>query len=108
MEAFSPDQEDAVKLGSTDEDDKDNNKGRAILVGDLRMEAMNPDRLLRFFHFMGFHTMKQRFVQRLARLPGFQETVKAEAVTSSKPKGKYIPRRKMSIPKPEDYSDVPF
>jgi DNA polymerase-1 len=115
MEIFYPTKDDAVS----------NIDGTALRVGDLRMEPMDPDRLLAFYEAMGFHTIKQRFMERLARQPprkvtdwskgsktqgdsatttlGKDQTEKTPAKRSS-----YTPKKKMGIPKPEDYIDVPF
>jgi 5'-3' exonuclease len=107
MEIFYPDQEGAVILG----DESDDQSMDSVMVGDLRMEEMDPDRLLQFYDAMGFHTIKQRFVERLSRQPNLQRAAAGNAAAAASPKpkrGKFTPRRTMSVPNPEDYSDIPF
>jgi DNA polymerase-1 len=64
---------------------------------DLRMEVMDPDRILAFYNEMGFRQLKRHLEQRL----------KGMKPTRGKPSN-YNRRPKAQIPKPEDFSDVPF
>ena len=64
----------------------------------LRMEPINPDRLLAFYDEMGFKELKRTLQQKLL---GVKQTKRV--VPSSKMK-----RTKATLPTPEDYADVPF
>jgi DNA polymerase-1 len=83
-------------------------------VSDIRMEPMNPDRILKFYDDMGFRTMKERLMSRLdsvdrKRKPVASEKTSSTSSNSSKGGGrKFSPRKVSGIPQPEDYKDVPF
>lgn len=65
-------------------------------ISDLRMEPIDPDRILAFYDQMGFRELKRSFEYRL-------KGVKAKRQAS-----RYKKREKAEIPKPEDYAGVPF
>jgi len=65
------------------------------LVGELRMERMNADRILAFYDEMGFFTLKQRLLDRLAassKTTG-TTTTSAPARSITKTKKKNVPRK---------------
>jgi DNA polymerase-1 len=66
-------------------------------VSDLRMEAIDPDRIIAFYDQMGFKELKRSFQNSLKGLK-----VKRKKASS------YTKRVKATIPTPEDYKDVPF
>lgn len=68
-----------------------------FLVSQLRMEPINTDRLFSFYDAMGFKALKHNLSQKLKGVKVGRRP------TSTKPK-----REKTTIPKPEDYADVPF
>ena len=70
-------------------------------VADLRMAPMDPDRLVNFFDEMGLRDLKRRFQNRLALQRGVKGTPKKRST-------RFERRPKAEIPKPEDFSDVPF
>jgi 5'-3' exonuclease len=65
-------------------------------MGDLRMEVIDPDRILDFYDQMGFKELKRTFQNSLKGLK-----LKRKSSSHSK-------RPKATIPTPEDYKDVPF
>jgi DNA polymerase-1 len=65
-------------------------------VSELQMELMDADRIVAFYDSMGFQDIKRRFQNSMSEKP---KQVK---------KPFFNRRTKASIPKPEDYSDVPF
>ena len=65
-------------------------------MGDLRMEMIDPDRILDFYDQMGFKELKRTFQNSLKGL-------KLKRKSSS-----YNKRPKATVPTPEDYKDVPF
>ena len=68
------------------------------MMGDLRMQPLNPDRILAFYDQMGFKDLQRRFKNQI------NPPNKAKRRRPSWP-----PRReKAEVPKPEDYADVPF
>ncbi len=76
-------------------------------VADLRMQVMNPDRILRFYEQMGFVTIKERLMERLQRQSQSENRYSRNAYTKRKSfKRPY--REKIEVPKPEDFEDVPF
>ncbi len=96
-------------------------------VSDLRMEKLDPERLVKFYERMGFRDLKKRFKSRimndarrtLSSTP--QMTDKYSAImeitststqeeTSAKSVGNGFSKSRSyrSPPKPEDYLDVPF
>ncbi len=66
-------------------------------VSDLRMEPIDPDRIIAFYDQMGFKDLKRSFQNSLKGL-----NVKRKKSSS------YNKRVKATIPTPEDYKDVPF
>ena len=66
-------------------------------VSDLRMEAIDPDRIIAFYDQMGFKELKR----------SFQNSLKGVNVKRKK-SSTYNKRVKATIPTPEDYKDVPF
>lgn len=80
---------------------------------DLRMEPMNPDRILRFYDEMGFVTIKNRLLDRLKRQSKISYSYDATSSSRGsagrgKSKGGSASRAQVEIPKPGDYDDVPF
>ena len=67
-------------------------------VSSLRMEPINFDRLLSFYDEMGFKELKRTLLQ---RLKGLKQTRSPSTYRSQQ-------RSKSSIPRPEDYADIPF
>ena len=63
-------------------------------VSELRMEPMDPERILAFYDEMGFRELRRTFEYRMSG-------VKLKRKASAR-------RPKAEVPKPEDYSDVPF
>lgn len=66
-------------------------------VSDLRMEPIDPDRIIAFYDQMGFKDLKR----------SFQNSLKGLSVKRKK-SSSYNKRVKATIPTPEDYKDVPF
>ena len=80
-------------------------------IADLRMEPMNPDRILRFYDEMGFVTIKNRLLERLKRQSRVQytyDTSRSVAKGNAKRNSSFPRSKKTEIPKPEDYDNVPF
>lgn len=82
-------------------------------VSDLRMSPMDPDGLVNFFDEMGLRDLKRRFEARLEKERGFRGNNGASredrGSKQTPPKrSKFVPRPKAGIPRPEDFSDVPF
>ncbi len=102
---------------------------------DLRMQPIQPDRILAFYDDMGFHKLKTQLTDRLGKvqlkensgpnsvaqsapLPSKPSSApvaatKTAAVASPakpkpKPKRNYWEKTKRGVPKPEEYKDVPF
>jgi 5'-3' exonuclease len=75
-------------------------------VGDLRMEPMNPDRMLSFYEAMGFVSIKERLIERLQRQSRIQYSYKS-ATTFTK-NSRFGSKSKVQVPKPGDFDDVPF
>lgn len=73
-------------------------------VGELRMAPMDEEKLLRFFDEMGLRDLKRRFESRLQ----VERGARGYQPARSAPRSKFAPRPKAGIPKPEDFSDVPF
>jgi hypothetical protein len=75
-------------------------------VSDLRMEPMDESRILRFFDEMGFQDIRRRFQNSLLRgKPAWHKSHKSRTVMATS----HSPRRpRATIPRPEDYEDVPF
>ena len=71
-------------------------------VADLRMDIMDADRLINFFEDMGLRDLKRRFQNRLELQKGVKVTPR------KRPSSRFSPRSKAEIPRPEDFSDVPF
>ena len=65
-------------------------------VSDLRMEAVDGDRLLKYYDDMGFRDLKFRVKNRL------------DGVKRKKPASRYSKKPKIAIPEPDEYLDVPF
>jgi hypothetical protein len=65
-------------------------------ISDLRMETIDPDRIIAFYDQMGFKELKRTFQNSLNGLK-----LKKKASSYSK-------RSKATIPTPDDYKDVPF
>ncbi|GKZ01345.1 hypothetical protein MPSEU_001085500 [Mayamaea pseudoterrestris] len=70
-------------------------------VADLRMEPMDPDRIISFYTAMGFNDIKRRFQNSLNR--GNCQAMQQRPVSKSKWR-----RPKASIPTPDEYDGVPF
>jgi 5'-3' exonuclease len=66
-------------------------------ISDLRMEAIDPDRIIAFYDQMGFKELKR----------SFQNSLKGLKVKRKKG-STYNKRPKATIPTPDDYKDVPF
>jgi 5'-3' exonuclease len=66
-------------------------------ISDLRMEAIDPDRIIAFYDQMGFKELKRSFQNSLKGL----KVKRKKGSTSNK-------RPKATIPTPDDYKDVPF
>ena len=64
-------------------------------VTELRMDPMDGDRILAFYDQMGFRTLKRTLE---GRLKG--RKIKKPNTSSKRPKA--------TVPRPEDYADVPF
>ena len=73
-------------------------------LADLRMALMDEEKMLRFFDEMGLRDLKRRFQNRLQAERGFL----INPPVKSTPRPKFTPRPKAGIPRPEDFSDVPF
>ena len=69
-----------------------------LSVADLRMEGLETERLLKFYRNMGFKDLARRLEGRLSSKP----------VLSKKKKSSWKGRESTTIPKPEDFDDVPF
>jgi DNA polymerase-1 len=113
MEVFYPNEDTPVILENDTDDEEAQDD--PIKVGDLRLQTIDPDRLLAFYDEMGFYTMKQRFLEKLKQyealhgsLGGTGTSFSSAEEAKPKKKSKWTPRKKMGIPKPEDYKDVPF
>jgi hypothetical protein len=65
-------------------------------VRELRMEPIDVDRLLAFYDEMGFKELKRTLQQRV------------KGIKISRPPSAKNKRPKATIPRPEDYADVPF
>ena len=97
----------------------DNNE-KDWTLEDLRMEPFDAQRVLDFYTEMGFYTIRKRLEERLERLsPERQEQLgwngnrKTASSTSAgrtqRASSKYSAApSKSTIPKPEEYADVPF
>lgn len=83
---------------------------------EIKMERMDPDRILEFYDSMGFYTIKKRLLERLDRQ---EQLIYQRDKYRQKPKPKprstsqtrsYSGRKgkKVDPPKPEDYEGVPF
>lgn len=70
-------------------------------AGELRMEGIDGDRLLKMYDQMGFKDLKRRVEPRL------KQQGQAAPKPPARSKG-YTGRPKTEVPKPEDYADVPF
>lgn len=68
-------------------------------VADLRIEPLNVDRILAFYDEMGFQDIKRRFLNTVRQSNG-QSKLQKPKRTNRKPA--------VTVPKPEDFSDVPF
>lgn len=66
-------------------------------VSDLRMEPIDPDRIIAFYSAMGFNDIKRRFLN----------TVNRGSPQKKKPTNNWK-RPRATIPRPEEYQDVPF
>jgi 5'-3' exonuclease len=85
-------------------------------VADMRMEVMNPDRILQFYDEMGFVTIKQRLMDRLKRQTKLPYSYKDDDTRGGNKSGgqgnggggRFRAAKKTEIPKPEDYESVPF
>eukprot|EP00531_Pseudo-nitzschia_arenysensis_P006094 CAMPEP_0116120288 /NCGR_PEP_ID=MMETSP0329-20121206/3097_1 /TAXON_ID=697910 /ORGANISM="Pseudo-nitzschia arenysensis, Strain B593" /LENGTH=857 /DNA_ID=CAMNT_0003614051 /DNA_START=137 /DNA_END=2710 /DNA_ORIENTATION=+ len=101
-------------------------------ISELRMQPIQPDRILAFYDDMGFHKLKNQLNDRLGRAQqqlkdssgpaavaettpsklssGSVSTAKTAVASPSKPKPKrnYWEKTKRGVPKPEDFKDVPF
>lgn len=81
-------------------------------VSELRMAPMDADCTMHFFDEMGLKDLKRRFQNRLEIQQGFTPKLKeTEGINASKRKviaSRWAPRPKATIPKPEDFADVPF
>jgi 5'-3' exonuclease len=86
-------------------------------AAELRMEAFDSDRLLKFYDQMSFRDLKRRVEGRLkqdgpTRSPPSLEQdgpTRSPPSRSSPPaRSSYTKRPKTDIPRPEDYADVPF
>ena len=73
-------------------------------IADLRMAPMDEEKMLRFFDEMGLRDLKRRFESRLQ----VERGVRGNPPARSAPRSRFAPRPKAGIPKPEDFSDVPF
>lgn len=73
-------------------------------VADLRMAPMDAEGLVQFFDEMGLRDLKHRFQNRLQ----LQRGVKISPPPKKAARSRFQPRPKAEIPKPEDFSDVPF
>lgn len=67
-------------------------------ASELRMEAIDGDRILAFYDVMGFRDLKRRVEGRL----------KQGGPAPRRSSSSFSKRTKAEVPKPEDYSDVPF
>jgi hypothetical protein len=63
----------------------------------LRMEGLQKERLLKFYQNMGFKDLTRRLEGRLSTKP-----------VPPKKKSSWKGRELTTIPKPEDFDDVPF
>lgn len=73
-----------------------------VKAGELRMEAIDGDRLMKMYDQMGFKDLKRRVEPRLKQ--GASESAPKPPAS----KKSYSGRPKTEVPKPEDYADVPF
>eukprot|EP00540_Astrosyne_radiata_P014842 CAMPEP_0116823576 /NCGR_PEP_ID=MMETSP0418-20121206/913_1 /TAXON_ID=1158023 /ORGANISM="Astrosyne radiata, Strain 13vi08-1A" /LENGTH=202 /DNA_ID=CAMNT_0004451841 /DNA_START=54 /DNA_END=662 /DNA_ORIENTATION=- len=82
--------------GGDDNDQKDNrDDGDELMLGGWRTKPMDSQRIVSFFHEMGLHDLKRRF---LAQVSG--------VTTKRKPRKR---RQEVTeIPKPKDFENVPF
>jgi 5'-3' exonuclease len=74
-----------------------NSQEEYVDVANLRMQPMDPDRIVAFYEAMGFYDIKRRFQNSLNR--GAPQ--KKRPINSNK-------RVKATIPTPDEYEDVPF
>ena len=102
-------------------------------ICDLRMQPIQPDRILAFYDDMGFHKLKTQLTDRLGKIQlkensgpnsvalsaplpskpsstpvAATKTAAVASPTKPKPKRNYWEKTKRGVPKPEDYKDVPF
>jgi 5'-3' exonuclease len=73
-----------------------------VKAGELRMEAIDGDRLMKMYDQMGFKDLKRRVEPRL------KQGASGSAPKPPASKKSYSGRIKTEVPKPEDYADVPF
>jgi DNA polymerase-1 len=73
-------------------------------ASDLRMESMDEDRILAFYEEMGFQEIRRRFEASLLKRRGGPTSRRRRSAVGSA--GQRRPRA--TIPRPEDYVDVPF
>jgi 5'-3' exonuclease len=85
-----------------------------LKVADLRMQPMDANRILRFYDEMNFHSIKRLVLEKLSRQTLIRYGPDADSMaTQDDPPNKtskrtWYAKKKMGIPKPEDYKDVPF
>ena len=97
-------------------------------ISELRMQPIQPDRILAFYDDMGFHKLKTQLLNRLETVqPGGQSGSEesspptqakpssktaaaptAQAKPKARPKRSYWEKTKRGVPKPEEFNDVPF
>ena len=104
--------------GGTESDTvDDNNLAQALSqtfeqsVNDLRMQPVNANRILAFYQELGFRQIQQTFQDLLSKLESVQDDSIQENTdfTPTTKKSSYHRRRpKATVPKPQDYENVPF
>jgi len=77
-------------------------------VADLRVESMNPDRILQFYESMGFVTIRERLLEKLQRQSTISYSYQPKDTFPRKSKTSSPRGNKTSVPNPDDFGDVPF
>ena len=127
MEAFLPPPTDGGNAAKTATPMLESTK-----ISELRMQPIQVDRILAFYDDMGFHKLKTQLLDRVGKVqpsgptgsePSAAAVVPSKApvaaskpadakATTTKPKARpkrtYWEKTKRTVPKPEDFKDVPF
>ena len=130
MEAFLPPPTDGGNAAETATPMLDSTK-----ISELRMQPIQVDRILAFYDDMGFHKLKTQLLDRVGKVQPSGQTASEPSVASvvpskapkapgaaskpadtkatttkpkARPKRTYWEKTKRTVPKPEDFKDVPF